>query len=107
MTTGLTYFQLDTDNLIDYDFVNDTYVQIPGTTKRRGVEAQVAYDVTGWLSLGANYTYTRTEEEDGDRRPRVPRHMVGLFASAEPWERWEISAAAKTALDTVDRKHVG
>lgn len=99
---SLTYFQLDTDNLIDYDFVNDTYIQFPGTTRRNGIEAEIAYAVNGWLEVGGSYTYTHTEQEDGERRPRIPEHMFGLSASAEPWERWTISASAKIALDTID-----
>lgn len=106
-TGSLTYFELDTDNLIDYDFANDTYMQTPGTTHRKGVELALAYDVNPWLSLGGSYTYTSSVEADGDRRPRVPRHMIGLTAVATPWERWEISAAAKIALDTVDVVQVG
>ncbi len=101
-TAGLTYFELNTENLIDYDFINDTYVQIPGTTRRKGVEASLDYDVASWLTLGGVYTYTSAVEADGDRRPRIPRHMIGLTATVTPAEKWEVSAAAKVALDTVD-----
>lgn len=101
-TASLTYFQLDTDNLIDYDFVNDTYVQLEGTTPRRGVEAALTYDVNSWLSVGGGYTYTIAVESDDERRPRIPRHMIGLLAEARPAEKWTVSASAKIALDTVD-----
>ncbi len=99
---GLTYFVLNTDNLIDYDFVDDTYVQIPGTTRRNGVEASLGYDVAPWLTLGGSYTYTMAVDASGNRRPRVPRHMFGLTAVATPSPKWELSASAKIALDTVD-----
>jgi len=101
-TASLTYFQLDTDNLIDYDFIRDTYIQFEGTTRRRGVEMGLAYEVNDWLSLGGNYTYTTAVEADDERRPRIPRHMIGLLAEARPAEKWTVSASAKIALDTVD-----
>jgi len=101
-TASLTYFQLDTDNLIDYDFIRDTYIQFEGTTRRRGVEMALSYDVNDWLSLGGSYTYTTAVEADDERRPRIPRHMIGLVAEARPAEKWTVSASAKIALDTVD-----
>lgn len=101
-TASLTYFELDTDDLIDYDFVNDTYVQLSGKTERRGVELALAYEATDWLSLGGSYGYTHSEQADGERRPRVPSHQFGLLVAATPWQRWEFSASAKVALDTVD-----
>lgn len=101
-TASLTYFQLNTENLIDYDFIRDTYTQLEGTTKRRGVEMALSYNVTDRLSLGGSYTYTTAVEADGERRPRIPRHMIGLVAEARPAEKWTVSASAKIALDTVD-----
>ncbi|MGQ2908651.1 MAG: TonB-dependent receptor plug domain-containing protein [Aliihoeflea sp.] len=99
----VTFFYLDIDDLI----VNNvgtgfTYEQTDGTSKQRGVEASVIYDVNEWLALGAAYTYTSTRDANGNRTVRVPRHEIGLSAAYRPAEKWTISADAKIAVDTVD-----
>ncbi|KFB09646.1 TonB-dependent receptor plug domain-containing protein [Nitratireductor basaltis] len=104
---SLTYFQLDTENLIDYDFADDTYIQLQGTTRRQGVEAAVNYALTETFALGANYTYTTAVQADDARRPRIPRHIVGLTASYEPSEQWSLSSDAKIVLDILDVTSAG
>ncbi|MEE4237675.1 MAG: TonB-dependent receptor, partial [Anderseniella sp.] len=101
LTVSATYFELDTDNLIDY--VNDVgYVQAPGTAERNGVEASLRWAVTDWADVTAAYTYTRSIEADGDRRARVPAHdlVVGLFT--RPAERWNTATTVRFVSDTVD-----
>jgi vitamin B12 transporter len=107
LTAGLTYFQLNTDNLIDYDFVNDTYVQLPGVTHRNGVEASLSWAAAPWLDLGAAYTYTHTRQPDGLRRPRVPEHEIALSATVRPAEKWEISGTARGVVNVQDRVSAG
>jgi vitamin B12 transporter len=101
LTVSVIYFELDTDNLIDY--VNDVgYVQAPGTAERNGVEASLSWAVTDWADVTAAYTYTRSIEADGDRRARVPTHdlVVGLFT--RPAERWNTATTVRFVSDTVD-----
>jgi vitamin B12 transporter len=107
LIAGLTYFQLNTDDLIDYDFVNDTYVQIPGVTRRNGVEASLSWNATPWLDIGAAYTFTHTRQPDGERRPRVPEHEFSLAATVTPAEKWAITGVAHAALNTTDRISTG
>ncbi|MBB6469388.1 vitamin B12 transporter [Aminobacter lissarensis] len=99
----LTYFQLNTDNLIDYDYGTSRYVQLPGTTRRNGVEASLAWSATDWLDIGAAYTYTRTRQPDGERRPRIPEHDIALSATVRPAERWTVTGVVHAVLNTTDR----
>ncbi|MFN3766384.1 MAG: TonB-dependent receptor plug domain-containing protein [Aliihoeflea sp.] len=100
LVADVTFFHLDIDNLIQY--VNFGYVQTPGRSRHRGVEASLVYDVNEWLALGAAYTYTSARDANDLRNVRVPRHEIGLSAAYRPAEKWTISADAKIAVDTVD-----
>lgn len=99
----VTYFVLNTEDLIDYDYATSRYVQLPGLTRRNGVETSLTWSATEWLDLGAAYTYTHTRQPDGLPRPRIPEHDIALTATARPAERWEISGTAHAVLDVVDR----
>lgn len=99
----LTFFVLDTDNLIYYDnAVTFTYQQLAGTTRRRGVEASLAVEVTENLSIGGAYTYTHSVRSDGTRNPRVPMHEVALSTVWTPAEKWTVTGTARIVMDTVD-----
>lgn len=102
LTTDVTYFWTEIEDLIDWD--NDTYSynQRLGTTSAQGIEASFIYAATSWLDLGGSYTYTHSELETGDRRPNIPRHMAVLSASLKPAEKWTISSDIKLVTDTVD-----
>jgi vitamin B12 transporter len=102
LTASVTYFELDTKNLIDYDFAGDAYVQIPGTTRRNGVEAQLKYAVADWVDVAAAYTFTRAHDTSGARRPRVPKHDVVLGLFTRPAENWNTSTTVRIVHDTVD-----
>ncbi len=101
LTAGITYFELDTENLIDY-IDNVGYVQVPGTTRRNGVEASLQYAVADWIDLTAAYTFTRALNADDSRRPRVPRHdmVFGLFT--RPAENWNTATTVRIVQDSVD-----
>lgn len=105
LTTDVTYFQLNTENLIDYRFdpVNPDYYQTIGVTKRNGVEVSAIWNATEWLDLGGSYTYTRTRQPDGKPRPRIPEHDIFLTATVKPAEQWAITAAAHGVLGVTDR----
>jgi vitamin B12 transporter len=102
LTADLTYFRLEVDDLIDYDFVTSTYNQVPGITRSQGVEASFLYAATDWLDLGGSYTYTDSRKEDRTRNVRVPRHAVVLSAEARPAENWAVGADLKIVADTMD-----
>lgn len=102
LTASVTYFELDTDNLIDYDFAGDAYFQTPGTTERNGIEASVKYALTDWVDVTAAYTFTRAHNADGTRRPRVPKHDIVLGLFTRPAEKWTTSTTVRIVEDTVD-----
>lgn len=102
LTASVTYFELDTDNLIDYDFGTDSYFQTSGTTRRNGVEAQIKYAVADWVDVTAAYTFTRAHNPDGTRRARVPRHDIVLGLFTRPAENWTTSTIVRIVEDTVD-----
>jgi vitamin B12 transporter len=99
----VTYFMLDTDNLIDYDYATSHYEQLPGTTRRDGVEASLSWAATPWLDVGASYTYTHTRQPDGERRPRIPEHDIAIAATVTPAEKWAVTGVVHTVLNTLDR----
>ncbi|TKT80233.1 TonB-dependent receptor [Aquamicrobium sp. LC103] len=103
LVADVTFFLLDTRNLIDYSYSTFSYVQIPGTTERRGVEASLTWQAASWLDIGASYTYTHTEQPDGERRPRIPLHDIVLSATVRPAEKWTVSASARGVINVNDR----
>ncbi len=99
----VTFFVLDTSNLIYYDNVlTFTYQQLAGVTRRRGVEASLGVKVNEDLTFGGAYTYTRSIRSDGTRNPRVPMHEFALSTVWTPAENWTVTGTAKVVLDTVD-----
>ena len=103
LVADLTYFQLDTENLIDYSYSTFSYVQVPGVTHRNGVEASLTWAATSWLDLGGAYTYTRTRQPDGQPRPRIPEHDIALTATVRPAEKWSVTATAHGVVNVTDR----
>lgn len=105
LVADVTYFQLDTKNLIDYlyDPNGPDYYQTVGVTKRNGVEASLAWSAAPWLDIGAAYTYTRTRQPDGLSRPRIPEHDLALTATVRPAEKWTVTATAHGVVNVMDR----
>lgn len=80
LTCGLTYFELDFDDRIDYDFLTWKYAQMDGKTETRGIEFCAEYVPFPFLDLAFNYTYTDTRDPAGGRLTRRPLNRA--FASA-------------------------
>jgi vitamin B12 transporter len=99
----ITYFMLNTNNLIDYDYSTSRYVQLPGTTHRDGIEVSLTWAANSQLDIGASYTYTHTRQPDGERRPRIPEHDFAVSATYRPAEKWALTGVVHTALNTMDR----
>jgi vitamin B12 transporter len=75
---GATYFAMNFNDKIGYDWSISKYNQIHGTTKTRGVETFANWTLSKNLSFDVNYTYTDTKEPDGGRLTRRPYHQVNL-----------------------------
>ncbi|MFA7307567.1 MAG: TonB-dependent receptor [Hyphomicrobium sp.] len=99
---GATYFELDTDNLIDYHRVTYQYFNVPGTVHRNGVEVSGAATLTNWLTLTGGYTYTDATDADGKRLLRVPRHSFSAGINVVPIDKVAVNVTAQYVADVVD-----
>jgi vitamin B12 transporter len=70
---GVTYFRSDFDNLI-----GGFPIQNFATAKSEGVEVELTALLPYHLTFRGAYTYTDTEDDDGDRLIRIPRHLLSL-----------------------------
>ena len=102
LTSDLTYFWSEIENLIAWDNGGYFYKQVPGITRVQGIEASVSYAATNWLDLGLSYTYTDSRQETGARRSNLPRHMAVFSASMRPAEKWTLSGDIKFVADSVE-----
>ncbi|KZK85495.1 Vitamin B12 transporter BtuB precursor [Pseudovibrio sp. Ad46] len=78
LSTSATYFNILTDDLIDYDNSISKYNQIKGTSRSQGVELEVSYKPTDRLVLTAGYTYTYSVGPDKKRLAHVPLHDLSV-----------------------------
>lgn len=82
---GVTLFDLRLRNAID--FAGAGYTNIPGTSRRRGVELTAEAPLGDRFHIGANYTYTDARTIAGTRLARVPRHDLSLSLETRLTER--------------------
>ncbi len=75
---GLTYFIMNFDDRIDYDFLTSTYQQATGDTRTRGVESFVRLTPATNLRIQVGYTYTDTKDPEGSSLPRIPENKLSL-----------------------------
>ena len=80
-----TLFWIETENLIDY--VGSSYIQIPGTTRRSGVELEGELALNERLSFTGAYTYTdasNPEVSSGSAwTAKFGRHQLALGVDAD------------------------
>ena len=108
VTLGVTYFDQKIEDEIRFDPDIFVYIQNPGSSHSRGVEAQVTITPTEDLSFEANYTYTdaRINSNDAEnglprqRRPRHVWHVEGSYTFLDGDARLSVSArGAEVAED--------
>lgn len=91
--TELSYFHLDFDNLLDYDYTTYTYANI-ADAEIAGVELNLSKKLDG-LTLSANYAYTDTEDKKtGTQLSRRARHKANVEATYT-WDKASLSGAYK------------
>lgn len=95
MTLGVTYWEMDFENRIGYDWLISKYNQLEGDTETRGVEVFAAWTPLTDLSVNLSYTYTHTRDPEGNRLVRRPRNQVGLTASYRFLEKWQVGMDAR------------
>jgi vitamin B12 transporter len=91
LTLGLTYFALNFEDRIDYDFFLNKYAQQEGVTRTSGVEATAAFAATDSLDLGLAYTYTDTEDPAGARLARRPLNKASANATYHFGEKGSVN----------------
>lgn len=108
---GATYFELDTDNLIQYTCgfpeIPPCYVNVPGVTHREGVELTATALVTDGVAITAGYTYVEAKEADGDPLIRVPKHTFVVGVDLQPTDKVELNVTGKYVADTLDSQFPG
>jgi vitamin B12 transporter len=82
-TASATLFWLEIEDLIEF-VPNATppnfgqYEQTAGTATSQGIELSAGWALTEALALTGGYTYTDAKLPDGERRDRIPRHVLNL-----------------------------
>jgi vitamin B12 transporter len=93
----VTYFKADLQNKIvsDFSVFPSTVTNVIGTSHKSGVEVALRYALLPGLTLGAAYTYLDTQDANGVREIRRPRHAARVDASyLFLGDRAKITAAA-------------
>lgn len=80
ITAEATAFYTEIDNLIQYPV--DGYEQVDGTSRSQGLELAVSAPLGERVEVFGNYTYTDTEDANGDPFLRVAENEVLLGLSA-------------------------
>ncbi|MDK9696237.1 MAG: TonB-dependent receptor [Siculibacillus sp.] len=101
-SVSATVFALDTTDLIGYDPATFRSIQVPGTTRRHGVELSGRVQVLDRLALEAGYTFTEAHKADHSRLVRVPRHKATMGATATPFEKTTVSVRGTLVSGMVD-----
>ena len=103
LTTGVTWFQSDITNEIGF---TSTYAQVPGTSKRQGVELTSSYEINDWLGLTAGYTYTQAKDRKDKRLIRVPRNNYQLGVQVMPATDVTLNLRGQYQTDRWDQDQV-
>lgn len=82
LVADVTYFDSDFEDEIVTTFDNETFLSSVenaiGTSNRRGLELSLRGSLTEQLSLTGSFTYTDSEDPDGEQEARRPRHSASL-----------------------------
>lgn len=96
LSISVTYFHIDLDDLIDYDWVQG-YVNI-AKAETKGWETSLSFKPLDWLSFDANYTYTEAKDETTDKYLVYrPKHKGGIALNIIPLERLNVNLNAQYA----------
>ena len=82
-----TVFWLEVENLIDYSFATSSYAQVPGRSRRQGVELEAQVPLGERVMLGGSYTYLDSTVNAASSWGRQPRHVLGLNLGVDVGER--------------------
>lgn len=104
-----TAFYLEVQDLIDFDFASTAclfgpgcYAQVPGTSRRSGLELEGTLALNDRITLAGSYTYTDSSSNASSAWAAVPRHDFGLTVAAR---MTEALTGAITAEYLADRQN--
>ncbi len=99
-----TYFDQTINDEIYFDLIDFSgYLQGEGDSSSNGVELISEVPVTDMVALTGNYTYTNTQDSDGEQRLRTPENMANLGVRVSPLSgRLVINLNYRVARDTAD-----
>ncbi|HLA26398.1 MAG TPA: TonB-dependent receptor [Syntrophales bacterium] len=94
LSVSVTYFHIDLDDLIDYDWVKG-YVNI-ANARTSGWESALSFKPLSWLSANAQYTYTDTlNKTTGAALPYRPRHTGSAAVNVNPIDKLNVNLNAR------------
>ncbi|MAN46668.1 MAG: TonB-dependent receptor [Alphaproteobacteria bacterium] len=79
---GATYFDQETENMIDFSYTAG-YDNID-LVNSKGVEVYGSHQFTDWLGVSANYAYIDAEDGNGAELPRLPENSGDVTFSLTP-----------------------
>ncbi|MAT92982.1 MAG: TonB-dependent receptor [Halioglobus sp.] len=97
------YFDQTISDEIFYDNASFVYLQKTGDTQSEGVELYGRWNVLDALSIDGNYTYTDSQDINGDPRARRPEHMANLgltFVTLS--DKLSLGLHARLSQDAID-----
>jgi vitamin B12 transporter len=80
---GMTYFDQETENQIDFSFAVGGYQNIERVNSQ-GVELYGTYALSDWVSVSANYAYIDAEDGVGNDVTRIPEHSGDVTIGFDP-----------------------
>lgn len=87
---GLSWFWNDIDNFIDWDNNSWTYQNID-EIRTQGIESTIAWHPCDYFNMQLGYTYTDTEDDNGDRLDRRPLHKGTADLNFYPTKHLQIN----------------
>lgn len=95
-----TLFYTEIDDLIG--FAGGGYTQTPGTSTAQGLELAASLPLGERVTLQGAYTYTDTEDANGNQLVRVPKHELSLGVTAEITDRLNTEFVVSHYADRAD-----
>ena len=106
----LIFFHSRIEDLIFFDLTSFAgYLQAEGTTESEGVEFGGKTELLESLTLGASYTYNKTELDEttgtSGQRPRRPKHLYTVSIEYDIWrDRVSLAAFYRGARDIIENQ---
>lgn len=98
------YFDQKVENEIYFDQINFAgYLQDDGDSASTGVEISTLVPVGDLVTFSGNYTYTDTQDFDGEQRLRTPKNLGNIGVLVSPWDgRLKININYRIARDIAE-----